>query len=152
MTKSALIKASAAAAALSSLAPLVARADDISSTTTDTASTAAGTAAAGGILGVVLIFWILFLAIALGFFIFWVVMLIDAFKRTNWQDEGQKNLWLIILIVSIFVGLAWLAALLYYFIIKRALDKGAAPQVAAQASQPTAPAQPATPEQDNQQK
>jgi hypothetical protein len=49
-------------------------------------------------------------------------MLIDAFKRTNWQDENQKNLWLVILIVSIFVGFSWLAAILYYVIIKRALD------------------------------
>ncbi len=143
MTKSTIIKASAAVATLAaSVAPLVAHADDLTNTSVDTTTSAASTAAAGGILGALLIFWIVALVIGLGFLIFWIVMLIDAFKRTNWQDDGQKNLWLVMLIVSIFVGLAWLAALLYYFMVKRALDKGAAPVAAA----PAAPAS-NTPEQ-----
>ena len=152
MKKSTIAKASIATAGLASLAPLVARADDLSTTSTDTATTAAGTAAAGGILGALLIFWIIALVVGIGFLIFWIVMLIDAFKRTNWQDDNQKNLWLVVLIVSIFIGLAWLAALLYYFIIKRALDKGTAPQ-AVPATPAATPAQPAAPSSsDTQQK
>lgn len=112
------------AASLLSLVPLAARAEDYNYdySTTDAA---AGTAAAG-IIGGLLIFWLIFLVIGLAFLIFWLIMLIDAFKRQNWQDDNQKNLWLIILIVSIFIGLAWLAAILYYFIIKKPLDSGKA--------------------------
>ncbi len=120
----------AGAGSLLALLPLAAHAADDFTTTdpttaTDAAATAAGGTAAAGLVGGLLIFWLIFLVIGLGLFIFWIIMLIDAFKRTNWQDDNQKNLWLIILIVSIFVGLSGLAAILYYFIIKRALDSKA---------------------------
>jgi len=124
--KRTLLRAAGAGSLLALLPLATAHAADDFSTTTDTASTAAAGTAAAGIVGVVLVFWLIALVIGIGFFIFWIVMLIDAFKRTNWQDENQKNLWLAILIVSIFVGLAWLSALLYYFIIKRGLDSKAA--------------------------
>lgn len=123
--KKTLLKA-AGAGSLLALLPMAAHAaEDFSTTSSDTAATAATTTAAGGLVIGVLIFWLIFLVIGIGFFIFWVIMLIDAFKRTNWQDDSQKNLWLILLIVSIFVGFSWLAAVLYYFIIKRALDSKA---------------------------
>lgn len=61
-------------------------------------------------------------AIALGLFVLWVVMLVDALQRKNWQDETQKNVWVIVLIVSFFAGFSWVAAIVYYFAVKRQLD------------------------------
>ncbi len=124
--KKTVLKAAGAGSILA-LLPLAAHAaDDFTTTsTTDAAATAAGGTAAAGLVGGILIFWLIFLVIGLALFIFWIIMLIDAFKRTNWQDDSQKNLWLILLIVSIFVGLSGLAAILYYFIVKRALDSKA---------------------------
>lgn len=72
-----------------------------------------------GLGGVLLIFF--FVSIAA--FVFWVVMLIDALQRKNWQDESQKNLWLILLIVSFFVGFSFVVALVYYFVIRKPLGK-----------------------------
>lgn len=134
MKKSILAKVAATAGATGmALLPQIAHATDYEYST-DYGTTAASSTAAAGVVGVILVFWIIALVIGLALFIFWIIMLIDAFKRTNWQDDSQKNLWLILLIVSIFVGLSGLAAILYYFIIKRALDKG---------SKPAAPAAPA---------
>lgn len=102
------------------------------------ASDAAVGTAAAGIFGGLLIFWLIFIVIGIGFLIFWILMLVDAFKRTNWQDDNQKNMWLIILIVSIFVGLSWLAAILYYFMVKKSLGGGKTTS-SAPASTPTPP-------------
>ena len=67
-------------------------------------------------------------------------MLVDVFKRTNWQDDGQKNLWMIILIVSLFIGLSGIASIIYYFVVKKPLDKaGKTPPSTPQA--PQAPSQ-----------
>lgn len=116
-----------------SLAPLAAKAAeyDYDYSTTSSSDAAAGAAFAG----VFLVFWLVFLAVALGFFIFWIFMLIDAFKRTNWVDENQKNMWIIVLIVGFVVGLSGIAALIYYFAVKRSLDKK--PASAAPATQTT---------------
>jgi hypothetical protein len=122
--KRTLLKA-AGAGSLIALLPMAARADDLTTTSTDATTNAAAGTAAAGFVGVLLIFWIILLVVGIGLFVFWIVMLVDAFKRTNWQDENQKNLWLAILIVSVFIGLSWLAAVLYYFIIKRAMDSKA---------------------------
>lgn len=65
------------------------------------------------------IFILLIVLLGLAAFIFWVVMLIDALQRTNWQDESQKTLWIVILAVSLFVGLHGLAAIVYYFVIRK---------------------------------
>lgn len=82
----------------------------------------AGSAMAGVfIFSVILI--LIFLAVAVGFFIFWIIMLIDAFQRNNWQDDNQKTLWYIVLIASFFMSLYWLSAILYYILVKKALDK-----------------------------
>lgn len=135
-----LLKYGAAAGLLASLAPMAAKAQDDSSVMINSAdvatATAASTATAGLAVGL-LIVWGVIAVLGLALFIFWIVMLIDVFKRTNWQDESQKNLWMIIMIVSLFVGLYGLAAIIYYFVVKRALDKGAKAQPAA----PQAPAQ-----------
>lgn len=82
-------------------------------------------------------------AVVIGFgsLIFWIFMLLDALKRTNWQDDSQRTTWLVVLIVSFVLG-AWLiSAIVYYFAVKRSLGK-------AQASVPQAPqAPPAGPTQ-----
>ena len=62
--------------------------------------------------------------VALALFIFWVVMLVDCLKRTNWKQESDKNLWLVVLIVGFLLGLSGIAAIVYYFAVKRALDGG----------------------------
>ena len=89
-----------------------------------TTATATGTAAAGALFGGLLIFWLIAMVIGIALFIFWIFMLIDALKRTNWKQESDKNLWLILLIVGLVVGLAPLAAIVYYFVVKRTLDAG----------------------------
>lgn len=120
-----------------SLAPLAAMAQDYdySYSTTSTADSAA----AGGILAGLAVFYIIFLIIALVLFVFWIIMLIDAFKRTNWKQESDKNTWLIVLIVGFVLGLGGLAAIIYYFAVKRALDKGGKTPPPTQPQAPTPP-------------
>ncbi len=128
-----LLKYGALGGALASFAPLAARAQDEVVDVVDSTDVAAATTATAGLAAGLLIVWGVVAIIGLALFIFWVVMLIDVFKRKNWQDESQKNLWMIIMIVSIFVGLAGLAAIIYYFVVKRALDsKGSTSQAPAQ--------------------
>lgn len=93
--------------------------------TADYSTTSSGemTSAGWGVLAFIVIMFLVLIAAAIFFFIFWIVMLIDAFQRTNWQDDNQKNLWLIALIVSFFFSMSWLAAILYYFIIRKPLGK-----------------------------
>jgi len=71
------------------------------------------------------VFFIVIAALAVGFLVFWLFMLIDCAKR-EWPE---KNTWLILLVVSLFFGFHWLTALLYYFLVKRKLEgqTGAAP-------------------------
>lgn len=91
----------------------------------DTVSSTAAVGILAGLGGLLLIFALLGLAS----FVFWVVMLIDALQRQNWQDDNQKNLWIVILIVSLFVGFNFIAALVYYFMVRRPLGKGSEPVV-----------------------
>lgn len=132
-------KIAIAAGALASLAPVAALAQDYDYSYSTT--TAADSAAAGGIVAGLLVFYIIALIIGLILFIFWIIMLIDAFKRTNWKQESDKNTWLIVLIVGFVVGLGGLAAIIYYFAVKRALDKG---------GKTPPPAQPQAPSQSTQ--
>lgn len=104
-------KAIAAAAAFSPLAAL-AQTDYFTTTTGEDA--AAGAAAAGLGIGMIIL-WILMMAIGLFFLIFWIIMLVDCVKR----EFDQRGTWLAIMIISIFVGFSWLAAILYYFLVKR---------------------------------
>lgn len=79
-----------------------------------TTDAAAGAGAAA--LGIGMIIFIgLMCLVGLALFIFWLVMLIDCVKR---QFE-QRNTWLLVLIISVFLGFSWLAAILYYFMVKR---------------------------------
>lgn len=69
------------------------------------------------------------LALLIGFagFIFWLVMLIDCFKRENDEfpkaTENTKTIWIVVLLVSWLAGMYWLAALLYFFLVRRAVPR-----------------------------
>ena len=65
-----------------------------------------------------IIFFAVYLILIITSFAFWVWMLVNAAKRTNWKHENDKVVW--ILIVAL-VGI--LGASIYYFVIKRNLDK-----------------------------
>lgn len=120
-----LLKYGVLAGSAMALMPLAARAaDDMTSSdvVTTTATSATDTAAAGAVVGGFLILWLVFVVIGLALFIFWIFMLIDCIKRTNWKQESDKNLWLIVLIVGLVIGLGPIAAIVYYFAVKRQLD------------------------------
>jgi uncharacterized BrkB/YihY/UPF0761 family membrane protein len=101
--------------ALSAVAPVAAFAQsydynynyDYSSGATDVAATGLGIG--------LMIMWGIAMIVGLAFFILWIMMLVDAFKR-QWPE---RTTWLVILIVGFFLGLSWLAAILYYFLVKR---------------------------------
>lgn len=119
-----LTKYGALAGVAMALAPLAARAEeaaDIGSTTDmgSAASTAttASTAAAGGILAGVFVIWGIMVVVGIFLFVFWILMLVDVFKRTNWKQESDKTLWIILVII-----LGYLGAIIYYFAVKRQLD------------------------------
>jgi hypothetical protein len=98
---------------------LLAEAVDLTTETTD----AANNAVAGGVLAAFGGFLFVMVIIGILFFVFWLVMLLNALKLDEGTFQkigsGEKTLWLVILGVSLFVGLAWLAALVYYFVIYR---------------------------------
>ena len=105
--------------------PLAAKAAD-DMTSTDVTSTSAaidtaatGTAAAGGLalFGGSLIILLLIIVANIALFIFWIFMLVDVFKRTNWKQESDKTLWILLVIL-----LGYLGAIVYYFAVKRQLD------------------------------
>ena len=92
-------------------------------------------AAAAGLGIGMLIFIGVCVLIGLAFLILWVMMLIDCFKR---QFE-QRNTWLIVLIVGMLLGFHWIAAILYYFMVKRKdLGGGAKPAAPAAPQEPAA--------------
>jgi hypothetical protein len=103
------------------MVPFAARAqDDMTSTvtsTTDAASTAAAGTLFGGVFIVGIIIWLVSFVVGILALIFWILMIVDVFKRTNWKQESDKTLWIIIVILLGFVG-----AIIYYFAVKRELD------------------------------
>ena len=126
-----LVKYGALAGSAMAFLPLAAKAaDDMNATdmgNMSTTATATSTAAAGALFGGLAIVWLVLVVVGIAFLVFWILMLVDCLKRTNWKQESDKNLWLIILIVGFVVGLSWLAAVVYYFAIKRSLDAGSKP-------------------------
>lgn len=66
-------------------------------------------------MGGMLLFMLFIVALNIGFFIFWIFMLLDCLKR-EWPE---KNTWIIALVVSLLIGFHWLSSILYYFMIKR---------------------------------
>ena len=67
------------------------------------------------------LFWLFFLAIMainiLGL-IFWIYMLVDVIQRKNWEDENQKILWVLVVVLA-----GWIGAIIYYFVVKRPSDQ-----------------------------
>src|SRR5688572_21257893 len=80
-------------------------------------------AEAKGVLAGLGVFFVVFLIIGLISFVFWLLMLIHAIKN----DIPDKNMWIIILVVSFVVGLGLIGALVYYFVVKRKVGGGKKP-------------------------
>ncbi|MCG9478964.1 MAG: DUF2516 family protein [Actinomycetia bacterium] len=77
-----------------------------------------------------IICWAIFALVGLFLFIVWIITLVDCAKRKNEEfpsgGENAKTIWLVVLIASWVVGLYWLAAILYYFMVmkKKPRNKG----------------------------
>lgn len=84
------------------------------------AATSSGGAAAGVAVGIffifIMIFYLLMLAAGIAGFIFWILMLVDAAQRTNWETENDKLVWILIVVLTGIIG-----ALIYYFMIRKKL-------------------------------
>lgn len=65
--------------------------------------------------GIMMLFMLTMVGLVIGLVVLWVWMLLDALKR-EWPE---KSAWLAILILSLFAGLHWLSALLYYVLVKQ---------------------------------
>jgi hypothetical protein len=141
-----LTKIAVTSSVLSSLAPVAALAQNYDYSYNATTA-AADSVAATGFLGAYFGILIFLLIIGFIFFIFWIFMLVDCIKRTNWKKESDKTVWLIVLIAGAVIGLflggilLWIVTIVYYFAVKRALDKG---------GKTPPPTQPQTPSQPTQ--
>ena len=71
-----------------------------------------------GITSFILIMWFVFMGIGLLSTIFWIIMLVDAAQRKQWQHDDDKTLWILVIALTGGVG-----ALVYYFMIYRKLGK-----------------------------
>lgn len=67
---------------------------------------------------VALVVGLILIGVTLFLFILWVLMLIDALARKDWQNDDERIMWTIVLILSLFVGLWGIAAVVYYYVIK----------------------------------
>ncbi len=110
-----LLKNGALAGSAMSLLPVLAYAEqaDYNYGTTD----ASANAVSGGVVAVIFAVWGVLVIGGILLLVFWVVMLIDVLKRTNWKQESDKTLWILLVIL-----LGYLGAIIYYFAIKRQLD------------------------------
>lgn len=72
--------------------------------------------------GLTFLFFIFFLVfmvtISVLSLVFWVFMLIDVLQRKNWQNDDQKLIWILVVILVGAIG-----ALIYYFEIYKKLGK-----------------------------
>lgn len=98
------------------------------------ANDAAGAAIAGGFSLIYCACWAIGILFFIATLVFWIMMLVDCFKRDEADFPNStgntKTIWLVVLIASWFVGsFYWLAAIVYYFMVKRGSNKTpAAPQ------------------------
>lgn len=87
----------------------------------------AGGAFAGGLAILIFACAGLILAVGLALFVFWVLMIVDCFQRENDEfpnaTENTKTVWIVILLVSWLAGLYWLAAVLYYVLVKKKMPQ-----------------------------
>lgn len=63
-----------------------------------------------GILGI--LFGLIFAAISIWAFVFWILMILDCVKR-KFKEDVEKIVWILVLIFTGIIG-----ALIYYFIVK----------------------------------
>lgn len=81
----------------------------------------------GGIFAGLAFFWLLAIIAALAFLVFWILMLVDAVQRPENDYKkianGDKNTWIAILVASVFLGMHWLSAILYYLLVKTKIKK-----------------------------
>jgi glucan phosphoethanolaminetransferase (alkaline phosphatase superfamily) len=100
---------------------LLAQADGLTETVdfsalaqSEAAAAAASTAAVGLGIGMI-IFIIIGSIIGLIFLIWWIVLLIDLSKR----EFEQKSLWMVLMILSFFLGFIVIMDIVYYFAVKK---------------------------------
>jgi drug/metabolite transporter (DMT)-like permease len=93
----------------------------------------------------VFFFWTALMVLIVGGIALWVFMLIDVLKRTNWHDENEKILWIVLLLVVGQIG-----AIAYYFAIYRERGKAIAAPAPPVATTPAAiePPAPESPKKD----
>ena len=80
-----------------------------------------------GIGAFAIICWVVFALIGLFLFIVWIITIVDCAKRKEdnfpSKAENAKTIWLIVLIASWVVGLSWLAAIIYYFMVMKKMPR-----------------------------
>lgn len=95
------------------------------------AQDSAGDAAAGlfglGIGSIYCCCWGVVALLGIGALVLWIFMLVDCIQRENMQfpnaNENTKTIWLVILLASWVFGLSWVAAIVYYFMVYRAMPR-----------------------------
>lgn len=84
----------------------------------------AGVSNGAGLFDLLLIF--VFVGLIPGFIIFslffWLWMFIDCLRR----EFDEKILWVIVLLATFFIGIGFIGALLYYFLVRKKLIKAEA--------------------------
>ena len=65
---------------------------------------------------------ILVIMVVLAFFAFTIWMFIDCLKRDE-KNFKDRTLWTVLFAVSLFFGYSGIIAIIYYFVVKRELDK-----------------------------
>jgi len=111
-------KLAAVITALASTLPVSAFAQDgyVSSSLSDNAQQNS-VGATGAFLLFFIVLYGIFIIIGMVLFVFWIFMLVDVFKRTNWKQENDKTLWILLVILLYPIG-----SILYFFLVKRKLD------------------------------
>jgi len=79
---------------------------------------AAAASTAAGFVGIFFIIWLIFIfgmfAVMIFFAVIWIIMLIDVIKRQKWNDDNEKIMWILIVVL-----LGGIGAIIYYFAIRR---------------------------------
>jgi len=68
---------------------------------------------AGALLGLIILFILLAVAIFVLAVIFWIFMLVDSIQH-KYKDSDDKVVWVLVIIFTGIIG-----ALIYYFVVKR---------------------------------
>ncbi len=94
-------------------------------------------AAGSAVAGLIFFCWGIFFLILFALFVFWIIMVIDAVKREEYEYPNStgstKTVWLLVLIIGWFVGFHWIVAPVYYFMVYKKIKRGtmAPPSMAA---------------------